>query len=67
MSPELKAYRYYKKNIDQYLELMESFWGDDERLSKMYNDIASKFGGDGNKLMEINYEAYRRSIERAFR
>ena len=42
MSPELKAFKFYKRNIDYYLSLMESFWGDDTKQLEMYNEIAAK-------------------------
>jgi len=67
MSPELKAFKFYRKNIDYYLSLMEQFWGDDQALIQMYNEIAKKFGGNGSKLMQINQISYNRSVERAFK
>lgn len=67
MSPELKAFKFYKKNIDRYLQEMQYFWGDDEKLIKMYENIAIEFGADARKLMDINYISYQRSVERAFR
>lgn len=67
MSPELKAFRYYRKNIDTYLEKMEHFWGDDRELMKMYDEIAAKFGARGVQLLEINQISYNRSVGRSFR
>lgn len=67
MNAELKAFKFYKKNIDRYLKEIESFWGDDEKLIEMYCGIASKFGASGEKLMAINQISYQRSVERAFR
>jgi hypothetical protein len=67
MKPELKAFRYYRKNIDFYLTEMEFFWGDDKKLTELYHNIASKFGGSGEKLEEIVQISYQRGIERSFR
>lgn len=67
MKPELKAFKFYKKNIDHYLKVMETFWGDDDKQLEMYNEIAEKFGTTGKRLMEICFISYERGIERAFR
>lgn len=67
LTPELKAFKFYRKNLDHYLEMLESFWGDDEKLLEMYNGIAEKFEADGKKLMEICYQSYLKSIERVLR
>jgi hypothetical protein len=67
MTPELKAFRHYKKNIDHYIEEMSEWWGDDEKQEQMYKRIADKFNADYKKLIEINYISYKRSVERAFK
>jgi hypothetical protein len=67
MSPELNAFRHYKKNIDYYLSMIESLGFDDIKLIQMYDEIANKFGGSGAKLMELLQISYNRSIDRAFR
>ena len=67
MKPELKAFKFYKKNIDYFLKEMEVFWGDNDKQLEMYNEIAAKFGTTGEKLMEICFISYERSVERAFR
>jgi hypothetical protein len=66
MTPELKAFRYYRKNIDRFLEEMACFWGNNEKLREAYDGIAAKFGADGSKLMDIVQISYRRSVERSF-
>jgi hypothetical protein len=67
LTPELKAFKHYQKNIDRYLEDVKQFWGDDEKLVDHYCRIAAKFGADPAKLMELRQISYERSIERAFR
>lgn len=67
MSPELKAFKYYRKNQDFYLEEMKHFWGDDKKLYEMYESVAAKFGASGEKLMEINQISYQRYIDRVFK
>jgi hypothetical protein len=67
MTPELKAFRHYKKNIDHYIEEMSEWWGDDEKQEQMYKRISDKFNANYKKLMEINYISYKRSVERAFK
>jgi hypothetical protein len=67
MKPELKAFKFYKKNINYYLQEMESFWGDNDKQLEMYNKIAEKFGTTGERLMEICLISYNKSVERAFR
>jgi hypothetical protein len=67
LTPELRAFKYYKKNINYYLNQMSFWWGDDKKQEEMYQEIASKFGADYKKFMEINCISYERSVERAFR
>lgn len=67
MTPELKAFRYYRKNIDYYLSRLEPFWGDDQKLLELNREIAEKFGADVRKFMDIKEISYNRSVERAFR
>ena len=67
LTPELKAFKHYQKNICQYLKDIESFFGDDEKLVEHYCRIAGQFGADPAKLMELRRISYERSVERAFR
>jgi hypothetical protein len=67
MTPELKAFRHYKKNIDHYIQEMSEWWGDDKKQEQMYKHISDKFNANYKKLMEINYISYKRSVERAFK
>lgn len=67
MSPELKCFRYLRKNKDQFLQEIELFFGDDQKLSEAYDKIANKFGTSGDKLMNIVQIAYSRSVDRCFR
>lgn len=65
MSPELKAFRFYNKNIDYFLNEINNFWGDNDKLINMYRGIAEKFGADYNKLMMIHQISYKRYVNRA--
>lgn len=67
MCPELKAFRYYKKNINEYLEKLEPFWGNDEEMEKIFKELADKFNADHQKLMSIIWISYEREVDRAFR
>ena len=67
MTPELRAFRYHRKNINSFLDELSPFWGDDKKRAELYKTIADKFGADYKKLMEINQISYERSVERAFR
>lgn len=67
MTPELKAFRYYKKNINEHLEKLEPFWGNDEAMEKIYKELADKFSADHQKLMNIIWISYEREVDRAFR
>ena len=67
MTPELKAFRHYRKNINYYLSRLEPFQDDLQKLFELYCEIAEQFGGDGRKLMDISMISYYRSVERAFR
>ncbi len=50
MTPELKAFRHYRKNIDHYLEKMKQWWGDEEKYEEMNREIAFKFNADMKSL-----------------
>jgi hypothetical protein len=67
ISPELKAFRYHRKNINSYLDQIIPFWGDDKKREELLQDVASKFGADHIKFMEIIQISYERSVERAFK
>jgi hypothetical protein len=67
LTPDLKAFKHYQKNIYKYLEDIEGFWGDDQKLFEHYSRIAAQFGADPAKLMELRQISYDRSVERAFR
>lgn len=68
-SPELKAFRYYKKNLDYYLERFGclNILDDYEGLKDIYKEIATKFDADYEKLMDICSISYERYTERVFR
>lgn len=67
MTPELKAFKHYKKNIDYYLKRMEEFWGDDDKQLQMHQEIADTFAANVEIFRKIITISYERSIERAFR
>lgn len=68
MSPEFRAFRYYKKNLDKYpldgiLFSQDAF----DKLMAMYKSIADKFGADEKEFMKIIHKSYDRYINRALR
>jgi hypothetical protein len=67
MTPELKAFRHYRKNIDYYLEKMKHWWGNDKMREQMLQEISDEYGANNKKLMAIMQISYERSVERAFK
>lgn len=67
MKAELKAFRHYQKNRWRYLEEVECFFGDDEKLFEHYAKVAALFGADPAKLMKLRQISYERGVERSFR
>jgi hypothetical protein len=64
MSPELKAYKYYIKNSEKYLEeIIKSWKSDDKHI--VYKKIASKFGADYKKMLDLIDISYNRYIDRS--
>ena len=66
MNNTLKAFRYYRKNKDYYIERVAAIFGDDAALSSLYEEVASKFGAIGPELERIVLLSYERSVDRAF-
>lgn len=67
ITPELKAYKAYKKNVDIYCEQVLALYPDNDKLTEFYKEFAGKFGGDGVKLEAIIAMSYDRYLDRAFR
>lgn len=67
LSPELKAYMHFKRNLDYYIDEIGLIFGDDEKLEEIYKEVAEKFNADYEKLVKLRQISYGRSIERAFR
>lgn len=69
MSPELKAYRYYKKNFSDLYDtfLKDAEWCSYEALRRMVEHVANIFSADPDKFQQINLIAYERDVDRAFR
>ena len=63
MKPELKAYRYYKKNIDFFIEnyINVDYTSDDYK-----HFLIEKFGGNIEILSNIMMESYYRYVDKAF-
>jgi hypothetical protein len=66
MTNALKAFRYYRKNKNYYSERVAAIFGDDDALSFLYEEVASKFGATGSELERIVLLSYNRSVDRAF-
>jgi hypothetical protein len=66
LSPELRAYRHYKKYIDYYSAMLIENYSDNitETSNEIYKEIASKFGADYIKLREIISITYERFVDR---
>ena len=67
MTPVQKAFKYWKKNTPNRLEVLRHYWGDDEFLDNLVKEVADKFGADVHELEFFIDESYQRELYRSLK